>query len=250
MLARLPVKFFALTFFSNFGIFINPVMSSPAVHTPHYRADGVRITHNPFAPGMAAKYGAPGATDRDGFDPYADSVGAGIYSGTIKRREDDGSVLIGAQYQGHNPRPGPVYSGGGYTPISRAIAEFHRELLRGADESATTLARLLDAHPDLVNDVEINWLYAPMGRPEFLSSDPSAPSRPINLMWLAGFRFFQLEDVLTQTSVSGSGAPGTLDLGVATNNNLYGAPPRDASVDGDAVVIAPLYGSPPADEMV
>ena len=75
---------------------------------------------------------------------------------------------------------------------------------------------------DLVNDVEINWLYAPMGRPEFLSSDPSAPSRPINLMWLAGFRFFQLEDVLTQTSFSGSGAPGTLDLGVATNNNLYG----------------------------
>jgi hypothetical protein len=153
MLARLPVKFVALTFLSNIGIFINPVMSSPAVHTPHYRADGVRITHNPFAPGMAAKYGAPGATDRDGFDPYADSVGAGIYSGTVKRREVDGSVLIGAQYQGHNPRPGPVYSGGGYTPISRAIAEFHREVMRGADESATTLARLLDAHPDLVNDV-------------------------------------------------------------------------------------------------
>jgi hypothetical protein len=45
----------------------------------------------------------------------------------------------------------------------------------------------------------------------------------INLMWLAGFRFFQLEDVLTQTSFPGGGAPGTLDLGVATNNNLYGA---------------------------
>jgi hypothetical protein len=76
---------------------------------------------------------------------------------------------------------------------------------------------------DLVNDVEINWLYSLWERPEFLSRDPSSPSRTINLMWLAGFRFFQLEDVLTQTSVSGSGAPGTLDLGVATNNNLYGA---------------------------
>ena len=153
MHARLPFKYVALAFFSSIGLLINPVMSSSAVHSRNYRADGVRITHNPFAPGMAAKYGAPGATDRDGFDPYADSVGAGIYSGTVKRREDDGSVLIGAQYQGHNPRPGPVYSGGGYTPISRAIAEFHRELTRGADESATTLARLLDAHPDLVNDV-------------------------------------------------------------------------------------------------
>jgi len=106
MVPRLPVKFFALTFFSNFGIFINPVMSSPAVHTPHYRADGVRITHNPFAPGMAAKYGAPGATDRDGFDPYADSVGAGIYSGTVKRREVDGSVLIGAHIRATTPGQG------------------------------------------------------------------------------------------------------------------------------------------------
>jgi hypothetical protein len=43
------------------------------------------------------------------------------------------------------------------------------------------------------------------------------------------------------------GGPPPMDAG---NNNLYGAPPRDASVDGDAVVIAPLYGSPPADEMV
>jgi hypothetical protein len=76
---------------------------------------------------------------------------------------------------------------------------------------------------DLVNDVEINWLYSLWERPEFLSRDPSAPSRMINLMWLAGFRFFQLEDVLTQTSFPGGGAPGTLDLGVATNNNLYGA---------------------------
>jgi hypothetical protein len=76
---------------------------------------------------------------------------------------------------------------------------------------------------DLVNDVEINWLYSLWERPEFLSRDPGSPSRTINLMWLAGFRFFQLEDVLTQTSFPGGGAPGVLDLGVATNNNLYGA---------------------------
>jgi len=37
----------------------------------HYRADGVRITHDPYATGMAEKYGQPGETDNEGFDPYA-----------------------------------------------------------------------------------------------------------------------------------------------------------------------------------
>lgn len=56
-------------------------MSQSAVY---YRSDGVRITHDPHAKGMAAKYGSPGQTDADGFDPYADSVGAGseYYAGT------------------------------------------------------------------------------------------------------------------------------------------------------------------------
>merc|ERR1712032_225229 len=43
----------------------------------HYRADGVRITHDPYAPGMAEKYGMPGKTDQEGFDPYKDTVGPG-----------------------------------------------------------------------------------------------------------------------------------------------------------------------------
>jgi hypothetical protein len=35
-----------------------------------YRLDDVRITHDPYAPGMAEKYGRPGKTDHEGFDPY------------------------------------------------------------------------------------------------------------------------------------------------------------------------------------
>eukprot|EP01045_Picozoa_sp_COSAG04_P034239 COSAG04_NODE_7412_length_1132_cov_26.489835_1_plen_87_part_01 len=70
-----------------------------------------------------------------------------------RRFESDGSVVIGDQYQRHNPRPGPVYSGSGYAPISRAIALFRSELAGGMDESQTTLGKLLDMHPDLVNDV-------------------------------------------------------------------------------------------------
>ena len=56
---------------------------------------------------------------REGFDPYADTVGPGIYGGVVKR-DAEGGVVKGAQFQGHNSRPGPVYAGGGYTPVSRS----------------------------------------------------------------------------------------------------------------------------------
>jgi hypothetical protein len=128
-------------------------MTSTAPRAAHYRRDGVRIQHDPYAPGMAEKYGAPGATDSEGFDPYADSVGAGIYGGRVERDPATGDVAIGAQFQGHNPRPGPVYAGGGYTPVSCAIASFSNELATGVDASETTLGRLLARHPDLANDV-------------------------------------------------------------------------------------------------
>ncbi len=70
---------------------------------------------------------------------------------------------------------------------------------------------------DLVNDIEINWLYALWERPEFLPRD-----RGVSLIWLAGFRFFQVEDVLTLSTAAGDPAFGSADVGVATNNNLYG----------------------------
>ena len=106
-----------------------------------YRHDGVRITHDPHSPGMAEKYGTPGNTDKEGFDPYADSVGAGIYGGIVKR-SDSGEVVIGRQYQNHNPRPGPVYAGGGYAPSTLML-----------DDVEDKLVPLLDKFPDLVNDI-------------------------------------------------------------------------------------------------
>eukprot|EP00955_Chlamydomonas_euryale_P108931 365891-Chlamydomonas_euryale.AAC.14 len=109
----------------------------------YYRADGVRITHDPYAPGMVEKYGAPGSTDREGFDPYADSVGPGIYGGRVERDPATGNVVVGEQYQGHNPRPGPVYAGGGYAPVADA--------LKGPPEAR--LVPLLKKYPDLVNDI-------------------------------------------------------------------------------------------------
>lgn len=110
----------------------------------YYRTDGVRITHDPFAPGMVEKYGAPGKTDQEGFDPYADSVGAGIYGGRVKRDPDTGNVLVGKQYQNHNPRPGPIYAGGGYAPIADALKEKKLE---------SRLRPLLAKYPDLANDI-------------------------------------------------------------------------------------------------
>jgi hypothetical protein len=70
---------------------------------------------------------------------------------------------------------------------------------------------------DVINDVEINWVYSLWDRPEFLPRQ-----RSVNLMWLAGFRFFQVNDTLTLVTTAGDPSLGGLDLDVATNNNLYG----------------------------
>jgi len=116
-------------------------MSTATYVTPDlYRKDGVRITHDPLAPGMAEKYGRPGKTDNQGFDPYQDTVGPGIYGGIVKR-DADGRPVVGRQYQNHNPHPGPVYADGGYTPINAALG----------DNALVT--KLLGRFPDLVNDI-------------------------------------------------------------------------------------------------
>jgi len=70
----------------------------------------------------------------------------------------------------------------------------------------------------VINDVEINWLYAPATRPEF-----QPRQRPVNLIWLAGFRFFEVGDTLTLTSRPGDAALSPALFTVATNNNLFGA---------------------------
>jgi hypothetical protein len=107
----------------------------------YYRTDGVRITHNPYAPGMAEKYGLPGQTDQDGFDPYADTVGPGIYGGNVKR-DNNGEILVGTQYQNHNPRPGPLYDGTGYSLMSKAI-----------HAGPETVKRVLKDFPSLKDEV-------------------------------------------------------------------------------------------------
>jgi hypothetical protein len=71
---------------------------------------------------------------------------------------------------------------------------------------------------DVVNDVEINWVYSLWDRPEFLPRE-----RAVNLMWLAGFRFFEVGDALTLVNTPGNAALAPTDLTVATNNNIYGA---------------------------
>ena len=44
------------------------------------RADGIIMNYDPYHPEMIAKYGAPGETDNEGFNPYTDSVGYGTIS--------------------------------------------------------------------------------------------------------------------------------------------------------------------------
>ena len=37
------------------------------------------------------------------------------------KRDEKGEIVIGAQYQNHNSRPGPVYDERGYSLMSKAI---------------------------------------------------------------------------------------------------------------------------------
>ena len=115
-------------------------LSQASKNSVRRRADGVIMNYDPYAPEMIQMYGRPGETDDEGFNPYSDSVGPGIYGGIVKRG-DQGEILIGAQFQGHNPNPGPVYAGGGYTPMSKAL------------HNLVALSDLLKAHPELANDV-------------------------------------------------------------------------------------------------
>merc|ERR1719487_2750293 len=118
-----------------------PLTHSFSAMAQGYNHCGTRITHDPYAPGMAEKYGKPGKTDNEGFDPYRDTVGPGIYGGIVER-DESGNVVVGKQYQNHNQRPGPVYAGGGYTPMSNALRS-----------GEVALKPLLDKYPELVNDV-------------------------------------------------------------------------------------------------
>ena len=104
------------------------------------RADGIIVHFDPYSEEMMEKYGRPGETNDEGFNPYRDTVGPGIYGGIVKR-DESGEIVIGEQYQQHNPNPGPVYAGGGYTPMSQALHDENK------------LKNLLEKFPSLVNDV-------------------------------------------------------------------------------------------------
>ena len=80
--------------------------------------------------------------DVDGFDREADTVGAGIYSGNVKR-DENGNVIMGRQYQNHNPTPGPVYDGTGYSEISKAVHTGNPEIVK----------KLIQARPEVVNEI-------------------------------------------------------------------------------------------------
>lgn len=91
-----------------------------------------------------------------------------------------------------------------------------------AGQPATGLLTNLDGQTinrsDIINDVEVNWLYSLWERPEFLPRE-----RSVNLMWLVGFRFFEVSDELSLQNLGDSPPPEDLIFDVATNNNLFGA---------------------------
>lgn len=102
------------------------------------------VGSNPYAPGVAEKYGLADTTREDGFDDAADAVGPGIYGGSVQRDPNSGDILYGTQYDNHNHRPGPLYDGNGYSLMSRAIH---------AGKGAGKVEELLRDYPQLLEEV-------------------------------------------------------------------------------------------------
>ena len=50
---------------------------------------------------------------------------------------------MGRQYQNHNPTPGPVYDGTGYSEISKAVHTGNPEIVK----------KLIQARPEVVNEI-------------------------------------------------------------------------------------------------
>ena len=76
----------------------------------------------------------------------AESVGPGIYGGCVLL-DESGAMVIGQQYEQHNPLPGPVYAGGGYTELSAAIRTGEPERVRA----------LLSQRPELCDEVSTGF---------------------------------------------------------------------------------------------
>ncbi|CAD7944362.1 unnamed protein product [Amoebophrya sp. A25] len=88
-------------------------------------------------------------SDPDGWDPSADTVGPGIYGGRVKvnkndhKKTDPRDLILWSdkQYQNHNPwTGGPVYAGGGYSPMSQLIRTGNVTGLRTELERDPTLS--------------------------------------------------------------------------------------------------------------
>eukprot|EP00967_Tisochrysis_lutea_P105541 scaffold161006_cov29-Tisochrysis_lutea.AAC.1 len=77
----------------------------------------------------------------EGLDAESDSVGPGIYGGNVLR-DESGRIVIGKQFEEHNALPGPVYAGGGYTPMSAAIRK-----------SPQAVAELIARSPELATEI-------------------------------------------------------------------------------------------------
>ena len=135
----------------------------------------------------ARRHAQPRASVSEGLDAESDSVGPGIYGGRVVIG-DDGEVVIGQQFEEHNPLPGPVYAGGGYTALSSAIRTSPEEVGRVLAEApelafevttggatplhvcamsasgARSMALLVDARGDADIDATDTWGYTALQR--------------------------------------------------------------------------------------
>ena len=81
----------------------------------------ILFDYDPYAPGVAESYDLTDTTGNDGYDASSDSVGPGIYGGSVQRDATTGEILMGTRYEYDHHKPGPLYDSSGYSLMGRAI---------------------------------------------------------------------------------------------------------------------------------
>lgn len=97
---------------------------------------------DPYTPGVAESFGLTDSTCTEGYDASSDSVGPGIYGGSVQRDPITGEILIGTEYEYDHHKPGPLYDGNGYSLMGRAIHMGEEKVLH-----------LLEQYPQLIEEI-------------------------------------------------------------------------------------------------
>lgn len=156
-------------------------------------------------------------------DPERPALPLTVYGGNVLR-DAHGAIVLGAQYQSHCPKPGPVYDGTGYSRMSKAL-----------QQGQAAVHAALDATPEAVNEISTGGAtplhMCGMSRPgQLLTAHIIARGGDIEAKDTYGFT--PLHRMASNNLAAGARA--LLVAGADLNASVEGATPLVVAIQSDA----------------